>query len=324
VEEPLTRLAFGSCADQDAPQPIWEAVLDFEPELFLFLGDNVYADTEDMARMRGEYSKLGAKEGFRKLRQRAQVLATWDDHDYGANDAGREYPRKQESAEVFREFWGQPHEGHDGIYTARYFGPSEARVQVLLLDLRSFRTSLARRPRTAEMRSEFMGPYLESRGPGVEMLGKDQWKWLAQELKKPARLRIIGSSTQFLQRGNGWETWSNFPEEQERLLALIEETRAEGVLFLSGDTHWAELSRLDRGYPLYDLTSSGLTEVWKGVAPNERRVGVPYLGANFGTLQIDWGPDDPVLLLEIRDLQGKTRIKQKLRLSDLSFDSGAG
>ena len=55
--EPVTRIALGSCADQDRPQPIWEAIVAQQPQLFLFLGDNVYADTEDMAVIRtgGEY-----------------------------------------------------------------------------------------------------------------------------------------------------------------------------------------------------------------------------------------------------------------------------
>ena len=44
AEAPLTRIAFGSCAHQDQPQPIWDAVLDYRPELFLFAGDNVYGD----------------------------------------------------------------------------------------------------------------------------------------------------------------------------------------------------------------------------------------------------------------------------------------
>ena len=51
--EPLTRpdarhaprrIAFGSCCDQDKPQPIWDAIIETQPELFIFLGDNIYGD----------------------------------------------------------------------------------------------------------------------------------------------------------------------------------------------------------------------------------------------------------------------------------------
>jgi alkaline phosphatase D len=41
---PLSRIAFGSCADQVKPQPIWDAILTYQPELFIFAGDNVYGD----------------------------------------------------------------------------------------------------------------------------------------------------------------------------------------------------------------------------------------------------------------------------------------
>ena len=54
----------------------------------------------------------------------------------------------------------------------------------------------------------------------------------------------------------------NFPHERERLYKLLRDTRAGGVVLLSGDRHLAELSVTDAGlgYPLFDLTSSGLNQ----------------------------------------------------------------
>ena len=46
--DPLSRIAFGSCATQERPQPIWTSVLASRPQLLLLLGDNIYADTKDM------------------------------------------------------------------------------------------------------------------------------------------------------------------------------------------------------------------------------------------------------------------------------------
>ena len=94
-ETPLTRIAFGSCAEQNSPQAIWDAVLNSNPDVFVFLGDNVYGDTEDPVVLRGAYEMLGANEGYQQLLKQAEVIATWDDHDYGENDAGREYPIKE-------------------------------------------------------------------------------------------------------------------------------------------------------------------------------------------------------------------------------------
>ena len=93
----LRRIAFGSCAKENRKQPIWDAVVDARPELFVFLGDNVYGDTDDMAVLAGKYAKLAAQPGFQKLKRQAGIVATWDDHDYGADDVGRDYPMKRES-----------------------------------------------------------------------------------------------------------------------------------------------------------------------------------------------------------------------------------
>ena len=105
---PLSRIAFGSCATQERPQPIWDAVAGHRPELLLLLGDNIYADTKDMDVMRAKYAKLAAMPGFQAIRKACPILATWDDHDLGANDAGSEYPKKDESQKIFLDFFGDP------------------------------------------------------------------------------------------------------------------------------------------------------------------------------------------------------------------------
>jgi alkaline phosphatase D len=64
----LTRIAFGSCAEQHKPQPIWAAVQAADPELFLFLGDNVYGDTRDRGELEQAYAALAAQPGFQRLR----------------------------------------------------------------------------------------------------------------------------------------------------------------------------------------------------------------------------------------------------------------
>ena len=97
-DAPIQKIAFGSCASQNFPQVVWDAINEVHPDLFIFLGDNIYADTTDMDVMRKCYEKLGAIPGFKKLREsNTRILATWDDHDMGANDAGAEYPKKDES-----------------------------------------------------------------------------------------------------------------------------------------------------------------------------------------------------------------------------------
>lgn len=107
---PLTRIAFGSCADQEKPQPIWSAVLDYRPELFVFAGDNVYGDSKspDLAELKAAYAKAATIEGYQRLRDTVPVMATWDDHDMGKNDAGADYPFRAESQRLFADFWNLP------------------------------------------------------------------------------------------------------------------------------------------------------------------------------------------------------------------------
>ena len=88
-----SRIAFGSCADQNRPQPILEEVVARDPDLFVYLGDNIYGDTEDMGELRAKYSVLAAKPEFQALREHCPTLAVWDDHDYGAIDSGRGYAK---------------------------------------------------------------------------------------------------------------------------------------------------------------------------------------------------------------------------------------
>ncbi len=150
---PLTpaprRIAFGSCAHQDKDQPVWDAIVAAKPDLFIFLGDNIYADTRDPNVLRAKYAKLAAKPGFKKLRDNVPILAIWDDHDFGENDSGCDYPLKDISKTAFLDFWGEaassPRRTREGIYDSRMFGIAGQRLQIVMPDLRSNRTDLRTR-----------------------------------------------------------------------------------------------------------------------------------------------------------------------------------
>jgi alkaline phosphatase D len=321
-DTPLTRIAVGSCAKQDRPQPIWDAVLGARPELFLFVGDNIYGDTLDVGVLREKYAQLGAVPGFAKLRARSRVLATWDDHDYGANDAGAEYPEKVESQKAFLDFFEEPADSprrkQEGVYAAETFGPEGRRVQVILLDTRYFRSPLQKKA----TREPGTGPYEASPDPEATLLGEAQWAWLAERLREPAELRVIASSIQVVAADHGWEKWANFPRERQRLFDLITDANANGVIILSGDRHTAELSveRQAGPYPLYDLTASSLNNPLKptdAIEGNTRRLGEVYRGENFGTVTIDWDQPDPRIGLKIVGLDGKEVVAHEVRLSEL-------
>lgn len=320
--KPLEKIAFGSCLRQTREAPVLDSVVSFRPDLFVFLGDNVYADTEDTEEMREAYARLAAIPGFSALRRACPVLATWDDHDYGANDAGAEYPMKARSKEVFLDFWGEPKDSprrrRPGVYDAKVFGPPGKRVQVILLDTRYNRSALKKR--RLYDRSE--GPYEPNPDPDATILGPEQWAWLKERLLEPAELRLLCSSIQVVGDDHDREKWGNFPAERDRLFRLLRETRAEGVVVLSGDIHISELSAIDAhlGYTLYDLTSSGLTEAAYNLRPlhaNRNRIGSAVRGNNFGAVQVRWADGDAKVSLELRDETRGLALERQLSLKDL-------
>ncbi len=320
--KPLSRIAFGSCVHQDRPQPIWGPIAATKPQLFLMLGDNIYADTEDMALMRKMYGQLAAQPGYKKLQAACPILATWDDHDYGANDAGADYPKKKESQQLFLDFFGVPKDSprrkQEGVHSAQVFGPAGKRVQVILLDTRYHRSPLKKDTRRPRNRGQYVG----NDDPKATILGAAQWKWLETQLQVPAEVRLLCSSIQVVADDHGFEKWDNFPRERQRLYRLIRDTKAAGLVILSGDRHLGELSVMDAGtgYPLYDLTSSGLNmgnKRWAAPLPGRHRLGLLNRGNNFGMVRIDWDRADPLLRLEIHDEDGEVAIRHKVPLSRL-------
>jgi alkaline phosphatase D len=318
----VSRIALGSCAKQDRPMPIWSAVSSYAPDVLLMLGDNIYGDTEDMVVLRQKYDLLAADRGFGAVRNTVPIVAVWDDHDYGANDAGRDYPMRRESQHVFLDFFKIPNDApvrkRQGIYRDIVVGPPGRRVQFLCLDTRFHRSPLKSLPK--EERVKGQGPYVPTDDPSATVLGHHQWDWLAVALQKPAEIRIILSSIQVASIEHGWEHWGNFPTERARLLRTIRDSEATGVIVVSGDRHSAEISRIPARddalvYPLYDLTASSLNEPLgsnrddKPDEPNVHRIGDRYHGANFGTIDIEWGTADdgglPAVTLAIHDVDGK-------------------
>lgn len=307
--------------------PILDSVVAEQPDLFLFLGDNIYGDTEDMQELKSKYHKLGENKRFQTLVNQTDVMAIWDDHDFGENDAGKAYPRKEASRQIMLDFWGAPEDSPrrtrpDGIYTAKMFGEGEQRVHVIMPDLRWNRDDLNHVSRLAyvtDKEPNNMGPYLRHEDESKSMLGEAQWRWLEAELKKPARIKIIASSLQVLPEFTGWEAWANFPGDRQRLFRLIKKHRVNGVILISGDTHWGEVSYVSDGldYPLWEVTSSGLTQEWKKVSPNQHRIGQATSSVNYGSIDIDWASADPLVSLSLKNVDGELVTQHRFRLSSL-------
>ena len=104
------------------------------------------------------------------------------------------------------------------------------------------------------------------------------------------------------------------------MLELIKSTKASGVLFLTGDVHYAEISRLETDglYPIYDITSSGISSTWSFATPNKNRIEGPVMDNHFGLLTIEW-EKDPVIRMEIIDKNKNNRIEYTINKSQIQF-----
>lgn len=322
MDAAITSIAFGSCNTAQREIPILATIAGESHDLFMYVGDNVYGDARaynaDLPELRENYAALAARPEFRLLRSAVPMLATWDDHDYGMNDMGRDFPFKGFAEQLFLDFWGasedDPRRQREGIYDAQIFGPEGQRVQVIMLDTRYFRSDLTR---TDEYGAEGRERYIPSDNPDQDMLGSAQWAWLADQLAEPADLRLIVSSIQVLADGHGWEAWRTMPLERDRLFRLINESGAQGVVFVSGDRHSAGLYRRDdvASYPLYEITSSALNMASsrENTEPGPNRLGQMYSAENYGVIGIDW--DQGQLSLEIRDMDGDAVRQESISLS---------
>jgi len=317
----LQKIAFGSCIDQKRPQPIWRAILAAKPDLFIFGGDNVYASSQpwQLSNLETAYATQAAQPGFAQLRQEVPHLAIWDDHDMGLNDGGADFPYKQIAKNAFLDFWqlpqGDPRRQREGLYHAYQFGTAGQQVQIILLDTRWFRSRLKV---TDQRDAPGKERYVPDTDPQKTMLGDAQWQWLEMQLRQPADVRLIVSGVQVMAEGHGWESWRNFPLEVEKLGQVIQRANAKGVVFLSGDRHIGAIYKSNRhaNYPLYELTSSGMTHAWadaKEAGPN--RIGDLITQNHFALIEFDWPQKQ--IWLGFQNAQGEWLKRQSIDLSEL-------
>ena len=283
-------IAFGSCNKHDLTNTLWDDIRAEKPDIWIWGGDNIYADTSDVDVIASMYDAQNAVEEYRKLKAEVPVLGVWDDHDYGLNDGGEEWIAKDESQQVFLDFMGVPENSprrtRKGIYTSHDYEIGAGRVKLLMLDTRYFRSPLTSDP-------DGVKRFVPNEYGEGKLLGDSQWQWLENELRNSeADFNLVVSSIQFLSNEHGFETWGNFPDETDRLKELISNSGAKGVIVLSGDRHISEFSRAEidgLAYPLIDFTSSGLTHAYRQYSsePNRYRQGDVVATESFGVVRIN-------------------------------------
>ena len=303
--EPLNRIAFGSCNNEQSEQPLWDKITAQKPDLWIWMGDNIYADTEDTLVLKKCWELQESKPGYGNLVKTVPIIGTWDDHDFGQNDVGKDNPIKKASMQLFLDFIGEPKDSprrkQEGVYTSYTYGPEGKKIKVILLDTRYNRDDYGRKG---------------------DILGETQWKWLENELNtSTAQINIIGTSIQFIPKRALFELWRRFPKSKQRMNDLIVSSKASGVMFISGDVHHSEFLKTDikgREYPVYEFTSSGMTHYNKlyHFFNKRRTIDKVYFGKAYGIMDFDWGPQ-PAVSFKVMDEQNKTVRELKILMTDL-------
>ena len=297
----LFAIAFGSCDNQKINNELWPVINLNNPSVWIWGGDNVYSDTADMKVLQNNYTIQKQDSEYLKFVKNKIVMGTWDDHDYGLNDGGEEYPLKRESQQLFLDFIDVPKKAvkrkRDGVYTSKTITTNGNKVKIIVLDSRFFRTALTK---ATDSTKRFQPNKF---GQGT-LLGNDQWKWLENELQtSDANFNIIVSSIQFLSNKHGFESWGNFPHEVEKLEKMIVSAKTKGTIIISGDRHISTFSSKnikELPYPLIDFTSSGLTHTYKQFSGEENpfQKGEVVKDINFGLLKFDFKNNQ--VIMEIR------------------------
>ncbi len=299
---------------------IFESIYEKHPDLMLWLGDNIYLREADWATRTGVFHRNGhtrALPHMRALLANTHNYAIWDDHDYGPDNAGAEFFNRAITTEAYKLFWGNPTYGMPelpGVFSFFNWGD----VNFYLLDNRTFRT--------------YEDVETEPFGRPKNHFGKQQVDWLIDTLRynqshmnyQPSSFNIIMGGNQFLSDAPNHEIFRQYSEEWNYLMDQIMANHIDGVIFLSGDMHFTELSRETRTsdsrgdeikgqYPFYDLTISPLTSRVNSAPPdNSHRVDIfpdtdkDYITQrNFAVLEFTGKMGDRVMTVKIYDTDGK-------------------
>jgi len=326
-ESPDFKIAFGSCSFinekiDDRPDPygdqyqIFNSILEKDPDLMLWGGDNIYLRVPDFMTetgIRHRYRHTRATPEMQALLGSVHHYATWDDHDYGPNNADRSYANKRIAENTFNDYWGNLNTDAAGVGgVTQHFAWND--IEFFMLDNRYHRAPNGD-PNTDK-----------------EYLGKEQLDWLIDALTKSSyntTFKIVINGGQVISDVAEFENYATYPKEHAELLQRLHDAKIEGVIFISGDRHHTEVSRMERegAYPLIDITCSPLTAGThepRDEGNSHQVKGKTFYNRNFGIMEVTGERKERVLLLSIYDSDGNKAFDYEIKASDLRYPRGKG
>ncbi|WAS94219.1 alkaline phosphatase D family protein [Nannocystis punicea] len=279
----------------NAPFQIFGPLKREKPDVFLMLGDTMYADIpkknkgKDLKTYRARHKLVRRDETLQSFLASTATAAVWDDHEI-SNNAHRDTANLAVARQVFKEQWPMRSADPDDVGLYRSFRPAP-QVEVFMLDARSFRDPPAAR---------------------ASMLGEAQKEWLITSLKSStARTKIVVSSVpMFVPFGH--DSWHAFPEERAELATVLSSEPPGSVIVLSGDYHLA-WHLVDRETGINELIAGPL-DAWsfEDMLPQHLADVTKYGGfaitdgPNYGVLEIK--PDGSVIA-RYHDVKGKQKYR---------------
>ena len=283
----IKRFAFGSCNDQNDKQPLWNDLIKQKPDLWVWGGDNIYADWGKSDAVKRAYKIQNAQPDYVKFKSMTPMIGTWDDHDYAYNNADGNIGLKKESQRLHLDFFDVPADSprrlQEGIYTTHQFsGEGGQKIKFIILDNR----------------------YFKDVDPKAPMLGEAQWLWLENELKTSTadlHFFVVGLSV-FSPTLPYTEEWWHYPKEVERMQKILKDVKAP--VFLTGDKHFSSIFKY---WGQLEFLSSGLThtvdrKAWWYIG---RKYPKTFFGLSYGQIDIAWADTMPIIKMTIRNASGK-------------------
>lgn len=309
-------VGFGSCCriQLDPVQPIWNVARKLEPDMFFWLGDNIYADSDQSQILTDLYGRGRVVENIEPFLRSTPQMATWDDHDFGYNDSDGLSPYKATSLKVFKDFWPNPSFGEDnnpGVYFKQNYGG----VDFFILDGRYHRD-----------------PTTQPDTPEKTMLGAEQKAWLKRQLKlsaTPFKIIATGGGWSSAENEDGGDSWAVYMQERNEIFNFIRDEGIGGVVCISGDSHMGELNCIPwsekGGYDIYDFCSSPLAQ--KPANKNIRQTPEVRIrdtwtrSVNMGLIEFDLTGDTPTLSYNLYDVMGEP-VWEPLTLTPADLKNG--
>ncbi len=312
----IETIAFGSCVDQDLPQPIWRSILKSNPDLFILIGGGICSIKNSLKKpaqssgsfLSEHYRKLNRNSDYREVREKIPFLAQWSEDDLKPED-------KELSRNEFVKYWNYLRttlpKNQKALYHSKIIGSKKNTLQVIVLDTDWDRSDFTLDPQpSAENTPPTSAPvaanilantkedsapllrYASDSDPSKKILSDEQWAWLENELRKPATLKIIISPLQFLANDHSFKKWGDLPLQREKLLNLIKTLKLKNIVVLSGDRQLGAIAKTEikNSQVIYEATSSGLNKnsPLGNILKDSNYIADAYPEQNFGLVKVDW------------------------------------